>query len=472
MFGVLIEKGISDWQIVQQHGGQADLYFGGHFCVPQAGLNVGEPHAVPRIRVMNEQDNSPVIPWRDCEYQYTEGRHAGEWKAMLRVPAGGLYRIETGLFTTWNRPDNPFKQFRGDIRLHVGVGDLFVIAGQSNAAGCARDQAYDPVDLQVHLFRNRQRWDLACHPMNESTEADPEAPNTEMGNSGASPYLSFGRHYSRYAGYPVGLISTARGGSPIANWDPAQNGNLYREMLARIRACGGDIAGILWYQGCTDTDTIEQAQRYQECFYRFVKKTRQEIDREVPFFTFQLNRYAQGLLDEAWGIVREVQRRAAQELDRVWVLPTIQCATSDDIHNSALSNVYLGEILAKQCAGVLLGKAEFAAPDLAEAVLESKHTVRLRFRNTSAGFVVYGEKTLPCGFTVEDEVGKIDIQHLRGEKGCLLLDLERQPVGEMKVSFCYEADPCRWQPKDEVTYLPPLAFYRVGVERRKLDEKE
>ena len=161
MFGVLIEKGISDWQIVQQHGGQADLYFGGHFCVPQAGLNVGEPYAVPRIRVMNEQDNSPVIPWRDCEYQYTEGRHAGEWKAMLRVPAGGLYRIETGLFTTWNRPDNPFKQFRGDIRLHVGVGDLFVIAGQSNAAGCARDQAYDPVDLQVHLFRNRQRWDLS-----------------------------------------------------------------------------------------------------------------------------------------------------------------------------------------------------------------------------------------------------------------------------------------------------------------------
>ena len=202
--------------------------------------------------------------------------------------------------------------------------------------------------------------------MNESTEADPEAPNTEMGNSGASPYLSFGRHYSRYAGYPLDSSAPREAVLPLRIGTQHKTETYIGRCWPGSGACGGDIAGILWYQGCTDTDTIEQAQRYQECFYRFVKKTRQEIDREVPFFTFQLNRYAQGLLDEAWGIVREVQRRAAQELDRVWVLPTIQCATSDDIHNSALSNVYLGEILAKQCAGVLLGKAEFAAPDLAE----------------------------------------------------------------------------------------------------------
>lgn len=38
---------------------------------------------------------------------------------------------------------------------HIGVGDLYVIAGQSNAAGYGKDSIYNPSEIEVHLLRNR-----------------------------------------------------------------------------------------------------------------------------------------------------------------------------------------------------------------------------------------------------------------------------------------------------------------------------
>ena len=69
MFGVWMEEGPSDWQIIQQKNGFAGLTLSGGFTVPKAGLDIGIPRAIPRIRVMNEQDHYAVIPWTDCEFE-------------------------------------------------------------------------------------------------------------------------------------------------------------------------------------------------------------------------------------------------------------------------------------------------------------------------------------------------------------------------------------------------------------------
>lgn len=463
MFGVWMEEGPSDWQIIQQKNGFAGLTLSGGFTVPKAGLDIGIPRAIPRIRVMNEQDHYAVIPWTDCEFEYTKDQYAGCWRAQLQLPAGGLYRVETGLFTTWENPQFPFKEFRGDMRLHLGVGDLFIIAGQSNAAGCARDSAFDAPDLRVHLYRNRRKWDLACHPMNESTDAADGEANTENGNSGTSPYLSFAKRYSDAAGYPVGLIMTAAGGSPMKRWDPDQKADLYRAMLSKIGECGGEAAAVLWYQGCSDTDTMEQALHYEKSFIRMVQELRKAMGTVIPVFTFQLNRYADGKLDPAWGIVRDVQRRMAKQLPAVKVLPTVQCGMSDGIHNSAGANVHLGEILARQCAAVLLGRGEFEAPDLTGVVRLTENSCRLEFDHVQGQFVLAGEGALPYGFSAEDEQGSIMITGLYAREKALVVELERTPGEQGTLSFCAQADPHRWLPKDGVTYMPPLAFHQVEI---------
>ncbi len=59
---------------------------------------------------------------------------------MEDIPAGGLYRIESCLKEEKNTPLE--WATRGDCVEHFGVGDLFVIAGQSNAVGYGKKILY------------------------------------------------------------------------------------------------------------------------------------------------------------------------------------------------------------------------------------------------------------------------------------------------------------------------------------------
>lgn len=78
-----------------------------------------------------------------------------------------------------------------------------------------------------------------------------------------------------------------------------------------------------------------------------VAALRKELGYEIPFFTFQLNRFLDCPEDVSWGQVREAQRIAAKTIPQVYILPTINNPMSDGIHNSAHANMMLGEKLAK-----------------------------------------------------------------------------------------------------------------------------
>lgn len=461
--GVFIEKGISDWQIVQQRNGAATINFSGTWIVIKDAVKIGIVKVAPLIRVLSEEDNSQIIPWQDTASEPAEDSVTGSWSATLTLPAGGLYRIETGLRVTSVRPGLIWT-FRGDTRLHVGVGDVFVIAGQSNAAGTGKDTAYDPPELGVHLFRNRHKWDLAAHPFNESTEGA-SAPNAERGVSGTSPYLSFGKQLKKISHYPVGLISTAMGGMPIKRWNP-ESGPLYQNMLEQTRTSGG-IAGVLWYQGCSNACDAD-VQNYKDKFYDVIQSFRRDLGYPVKFFVFQLNREVNSPYDSGYGTIREIQRQAAHDLQDVYVLPTLHCSLSDAIHNNSHSNIMLGEHLARQCGHVLYHSPEFYAPEITDAVLQDETVLTLAFSNMRLGFIMPSNKEENCGFTVQDEQGTIGYNEIIPDPekpNQIIMHLSRCPVGACTVSFAWEADPARVLLLDEVTYLPPLSFYQYPIKR-------
>lgn len=62
MHGVFIEKGLSDWQIVQHHDKKANVTLSGNWIVPKAAIKQGVEDAKPMIRVLSEEDNSQIIP--------------------------------------------------------------------------------------------------------------------------------------------------------------------------------------------------------------------------------------------------------------------------------------------------------------------------------------------------------------------------------------------------------------------------
>lgn len=472
MHGIVLTQAPADWQILQQQEGSAAVTLKGKYKVHSAALKVGVEYAVPQYRVMGEEDNMTVIPWTRMEGIEEGEGFTGTFETTFRMPVGGLYRIETSLETKSTLPGVTWL-YRGDCVLHLGVGDLFVIAGQSNSSGYSRDFCPDPPSLMVHLYRNRSCWDLACHPLNESTGIEGMA-NEEMGIPGVSPYLSFGKKYYRLTGRPVGLIQTSLGGSPMSRWTPDQ-GELYRNMLEKMRQAGNRFAGVLWYQGCSDT-APGQSELYAERFRQYVASVRRELGYEIPFFTMQLNRQINGLYDECWGAVREAQRRAALELPGVHILSTTNLSLSDGIHNSAPSNVVLGEKLAMQCHAVLNRGEEYEAPALREAALvtpEEKEGLKLEgawlkltydhVKNVLLVFSGLGEDS---GFTLKDQAGPVAVKAIRSnreDKNHIYLELEREPEGRTLLSFAWQADPVKVLPVDETTYLPPLSCYEVEI---------
>ena len=91
----------------------------------------------------------------------------------------------------------------------------------------------------------------------------------------------------------------------------------------------------------------------------------------------------------------------------------------------------------------------------------------LSFSYVKNCYVLYSEKGEDSGFTLEDEKGLVEIRSIRTnreDKSRIYLELARRPEGELYLSFAWQADPVKLPIVDEVTFLPPLAFYRVKLQ--------
>lgn len=457
--GAIITKGIQNWQIIQQKNGTGVIHLKG-VRVPDTQEQTGTGLFQVYARIVEEDTGDVVIPWTSAE-------HFGEnqWECTFAsVPAGGLYRIETCLR---QQEDTPLEwACRGDVVNHVGVGDLFVIAGQSNSAGYGKDTVYDPPELGVHVYRNSDRWDLAVHPLNDSTGSRREA-NREPANTGHSPYLAFAKYLKRKVGYPLGLIPCALGGSAMERWNPDEIGDLYRNMMERISEQGNSVTGILWYQGCTDA-MQKRYQDYQDRFFNMVNHIRNELkDPELPVFTYQLGRYtdvSEYSVDEGWSVIREQQRQAAYQ-EGIYVLPTLDGMISDCIHNNAPFNIVLGERMAKQALNVLYHRTYFAdAPDIRQNVQTGETTILLEFSNVYDHLETFGVAVEDLPFVVEDSSGINPVLKYRVVNNtCIELELERPVRHDSVVSCSPGRNPKGRIPADYANHYPILAFYRIPV---------
>jgi sialate O-acetylesterase len=400
--GVIITKGPQNWQIFQRgRRGTADIEIEGTWSITETEFFV-------QARIVNEYTNAPVtryLDWQAASMDLTAKRFAMTFRD---VPQGGLYRIETRA----RRPNTPFRwALRGDCVHHIGVGDLYVIAGQSNASGTGKGTVTDGPELGVHLFGNNECWRLATHPLEDAT--DTLHPITITGIfHGHSPWLVFGKRIQTYTGIPVGLIPTALGGSSIKQWikDDGQPGDLSENMADMIRKAGGSITGVLWYQGESDT-TPEGVECYPNRFEKWVSLTRSLVNNEtLPILTAQLN----GHLDhdrpymESWCHIRELQRSMARTMSNVHMVVTIDCSLSDEVHNHAASNVTIGERFADTALEVIYGYAiDSRFPEPVEVHFRNEQCIEVVFAHLSGDWTQVAKIR---DFTVEDEAGIIPIR--------------------------------------------------------------
>ncbi len=447
-----------NWQIVQQQDGKADIELYGTIG---AGGTSGESPVAVKARVVREDSGETVLPWKECilENEY-------RWRVKLpNIPAGGLYRLETALEAAG--ADGQQLPGRGDMVHHFGVGDIFVIAGQSNASGRGKDTVYDPPEIGVHLLRNNGKWDLASHPMNETTGSVYEH-HFETDNPGHSPYLAFAKILKRNLCYPIGLIQTALGGSGLWQWNPGEEGSLYRNMVRIVKENAGGVKGILWYQGCAD-GFEEKGSNYLERFRNMAEHLRNDLQNAgLPFFTVQLNRCTippEEKLDRSWGMVREAQRQAAAKIPGVYVVPANDCKMYDYIHNSASSDITLGERTASAALSELYGRnISWRAPEVVRAVRSGPAEVILEFRNVSNRLELFELDANGQPFTVEDCDGRIPVQAWSlADRTKVCLKLSRELRSDGVVHGAYEMNPVYLIPYDSGNQ-PMLSFYGLKIE--------
>ncbi len=453
-------KGISGWQVFQQVDGYADIVIR---YEKDGGAESGahKAPAILRLRacVYSEKDGRTVVPW--CEAAASADGEAAQDAVICtipHVPAGGPYYVQIqGDFC--DEKGNVSTHDLGMVR-HIGVGDLFLIAGQSNAAGWARGLHCDEPDIRVRVFEQGQ-WDMAAQPF--------------WAAGGAGAFLSFGKELADVLGYPIGLIPQAIGGSPIDTW---VKGGMYLERVRRcVTPVCPNIKAVLWYQGCSDT-TAQLYPVYEDKFYDFLREVRGMFqDEQLPVITFQLNRVRGGevIEEEGYNHIREIQRQIAAGTDNCYLIPTIDLLhMSDEVHNGAMDNHALGLRAADVALDELYHRRDSVkAPVFKEAYLEADGqtvTVWLEHITSFPQRTNYSAKEdFPVQFT--DEAGKIMTAGYKTRKYDASFDrnrmeivLERKVSGRLYMSINAGLDP-RGLLYDFETTLPVVSAYKVEVKR-------
>jgi len=442
---VLIDSGPADWQVIQQDSrGKGSIALRGSWTTI---MRRKKPEVLVRvvregsfIAISKQHDWTRAKTSVDRSVEGPKAGRCGSWSLTIKdLPCGGPYRIET----TIGSAEDAVEWRRVGQAIHfLCVGDIWLIAGQSNAEGYGRDPIDDPSEIGVHQL-TADGWELAAHTLRHH------------------PWLMFAKKLKQELGCPIGLIPTAVGGSSVSQWDPGQNGVLFANMKRRLTGTENRIKGCLWYQGESDTGEKDHP-HYKVRFGRFLGGLRKIVrDPLLPAITVQLNRVLGPRPDgEGWEAMREIQRQLSHELRNVFVFSIFDAGLCDGIHISSIGNVLIAERAAATALGGVYGRpVDYRHPECVSAKKVGPNAVDLKFANV-VGRLDY-ECDLANGFpfSIRDAEGEVEaVGYKMRKRDTMRIELGRAISGKATVTGAPGACPSSVVPKDISGYRGMLAF--------------
>jgi len=287
------------------------------------------------------------------------------------------------------------------------VGDLFILAGQSNMDGCGKLVDCERPSPMVRCFYYDDRWGIAEDPLCRYNEAvdpvhwglDVTSENREQWAqfdrdfrvAGAGLGVRFGKEIFRRHGVPVGLLACSHGGTSLDQWSPdlahLDGKSLYGSMLRRVRAVGGKAAACLWYQGESDANA-EAAPLFREKLGKLIRALRRDLGQpELPFLQVQLGPFYGEPADAfpEWNCVQTEQIAIEGDLPNVATVAAIDLELSDAIHIGTVGEKTLGVRLAHLASRLVYGDTtcEIGPRFAGAAVSEDRRTVEVRFASVN-----------------------------------------------------------------------------------------
>ena len=310
--------------------------------------------------------------------------------------------LSTGLY------DITVSSDKGEVAKYekVGVGDVWVAAGQSNMTdmGAITDgflpETDDTINENMHIiYAEDCTWQQMTHPSGEG----------RFFKTGirTSPVTSFAREISEKENVPIGIVQTSVGGTNIWQWiDGIKNDANSGYLFNALKSCfdkmpSKNIKGILWYQGCNDAINENYAYDYKNLQQKVFDTMRDFFDENAPIITTQLNdanqdsNSSQGYYD-AWSYLKDIQRQNESLYDNVYVVGTGELELGDTIHNNAASNVKIGAKWAKVAEAVVYGdeSVSYENAQIDTAKVTGDKEITLTFKNTDGLKLATGTKRI------------------------------------------------------------------------------
>jgi len=424
--GLRVEKGLAPHQVFQRDENNRAV-------VAFSGSSAADGPVEARVLLGGKPLDG--LDWKEA------GRaSSGKFEARMQgVPAGGPYGVEV-------RAGGSGVTAVDDIL----VGDLWILAGQSNMEGVGNLENAPAPDARVHVFSMAHEWKLASEPlhwlidspdpvhsgagirdMDEAGRKAARAAARKDRKKGAGLGLPFAKELVSRTGIPIGLIASAHGGTSMAQWDPAGRDRggetLYGSMHRQVQAAGGKVKGVLWYQGESDANP-KDAPLYAERMGALVKAFRDDFRApDLPFLMVQLGRFATESARGDWNTIQELQRLVPDSVKGVSVVPAVDLPLDDPIHIGTTGLERLGKRLARVAHREVHGASRIGPGPRLESVrvLEGRRAIEVAYSGVN-GRLRPGEGIL--GFSIAAEDGKdlpiiYAARTARGNPSAVILEL-------------------------------------------------
>jgi len=239
------------------------------------------------------------------------------FQCSVVLPAGGWYKLEIRVLDG--------KKTKAKFVIdHVGVGEVFVIAGQSNAANYGeKRQLVKSGHVSTY---NGKGWQVANDPQ---PLAD---------GDGGSFIPPFADAIASEFNIPVGIISCAIGATSVREWLPddvvfhspptivsrvnrtadgnwRSNGETYLRFVSLLSFAGNHgFRAVLWHQGESDANQQDTSRTlsgadYQAFLTQLIQRSRMDIGWSAPWFVAQASYHVPG--DEGSDDIRSAQKVVA-----------------------------------------------------------------------------------------------------------------------------------------------------------------
>lgn len=301
---------------------------------------------------------------------------------LTNIPCGGPYTVT----------------INNDVFTNIYVGDVWILAGQSNMEGVGR--------LTTDLYQNNNNairahfmtdvWGVAKHPLHELAAAKHKV-HTEVLRAvaphpiiGAGPGLTFAKRLFELSGVPQGLISCAHGGTTLEQWSPDKkelggDESLYAAMFERFKENGANVAGMFWYQGCSEASE-EAITLFNKNMIKLISSIRDDFRKEIPIVQVQISRFAYTEENtepsqEQWSRIRENQRLLQRHIHGLDTVHTMHYRLDDLIHLDGKSQDHLGITAAESMYAMLHEDKKGCLPGIQLGSIECKQDEYLEYQS-------------------------------------------------------------------------------------------